>query len=439
MRKVTCFYLSLTFIVYCSGIIFTIYRINDGLISKSLSLTYIIIDAIVSFYIIYRIFFIKKIHIITKVLKILIMIWNISYFFVILALARKYTNDENKSRSFSHTQLIIFLSYELIVILKLYLHIISIMRIELNRENISDSKYANNENYWYEITIEDDYEEEYYGDEKLKEIKKENINLKLDNKRLKEETIKVDNNLIRNKKIEIIIKYLKSRYNINISKDLLYKKLLFEIKDKHGLIIDTKKYEEIIINYIQEKVFKFLECPLSKKLFDDPYITPEGQTFEENKILKVIKKTGKNPITNKNLKSEKLVKNKLILDICEIICKHKSDFNIQHFKEIKQKLISSQTKKLFKNPHVISEGSNKGNTVEENEYFPKFTTYPNLVIKNIIEHNVGIFDDSFLKFDIELGDDYFSRTNSDIIKYNIKNLIDKEIIHESKRELPFKE
>ena len=50
------FYLSLTLFVYCTTAIFTIYRINDGLISKPLSIIYIIIDLMVSIYIIYRFF-----------------------------------------------------------------------------------------------------------------------------------------------------------------------------------------------------------------------------------------------------------------------------------------------------------------------------------------------------------------------------------------------
>ena len=207
-----------------------------------------------------------------------------------------------------------------------------------------------------------------------------------------------------------------------------------EIKDKHGLIIDKKKYEEIILNYFKQNVFRYLKCPLSKELFDNPYITPEGQTFEENRIMEEINKTGLNPITNTNLKSEELIKNKLVLDIVEIISNHEFDFNIQHIKEIKQKLISNLTKKLYENPHVISSGDNKGDTRD----FPKLTKYPNLVIKNIIEHNLDIFDDNFLDFDIQLSEDNISTINTDVIKYNIRNLVDKESKQGAKRELPFK-
>ena len=428
MGKVTCFYLSVTFLVYLSGIIFTINRINDDLISMSLSLTYIIIDAIVLFYIIYRIFNIKKIHHITVFIKCLIMIWNIAYFCVIIGLAVKY-DKTSKVKVLSQAQLRTFLFYELIAMLKLYFHIISLIRNK-NKCCTDNSQNRNDENCWQEIIIKDENEDLYYNERRLEKVKKENRNLETENKRLKEEKIKADDNMIRNKKIEIIIKYINSKYNANFSKDLLYTKLLFEIKNKCGLIIDKNKYEEIIINYIKQNVFKFLKCPLTNKFFDNPYITPDGQTFEEN----IIKKKGKNPITNKKLKTGELIKNKLVLDIIEIINNYEYDFNIQHFKEIKEKLVSKTTKKLYQNPYVISSGDNKGDTVEENEIFPQPTKYPNLVIKNIIENNLELFDDAFLQFDMKLDEDYISK--NDVIKYKTRNNIDSESIHDAKRELP---
>ena len=415
MRGITLFYLSLTLFVYWSNVIFTIYRINDGLISRPLSLSNIIIDSIVSVYIIHRFCNIKKIHRLIIYIKSLIILWNFAYFIVTCYLA--LSHDEKKN-FLSIYELRTLLFYDLIVILKFYLYAISCIRIDNCCSNIYNSYNENNKDCWNKVTIIEVKEEEQRFDDKkrLKEIKKENEYLKLENKRLKEEKIKVDNNNIRNKKIEILIKYIKSEYNINIPKDSLFKKLLLEIKDKCGLIIDTKKYEEIIINYIQQNIFKFLKCPLSHKLFNNPYITPDGQTFDKNEI-------------KDELNPEKLIKNKLVLEIVEIINNHEEDFNIQHFKEIRQKLISNKTKKLYENPYVIHIGSDKGNT-EENKGFNNLIQYPNLVIKNMIEHNLEIFDDNFLKF---------SNITSDVIKYNIRNPVDKQIIHDAKRQLPSNE
>ena len=104
MGKITCFYLLLTFLVYLSGVIFTIIRINDDLISKNLSLTYIIIDSIVLLYIIYRIFYIKKIHFITMFTKYLVMFWNIAYFGVIISIQVNY-NEIRQLKFLSKNQL----------------------------------------------------------------------------------------------------------------------------------------------------------------------------------------------------------------------------------------------------------------------------------------------------------------------------------------------
>ena len=428
MGGVTIFYLSLTLFVYCTTAIFTICRINDGLISKPLSIIYIIIDLMVSIYIIYRFFYIKKMHSVTKCIKYLIMMWNLAYFIVMICLVNSYTENEEKRKFLSQSQLRIFLFYELIATIKFYLHIISFIRTDYCCSNTSNSDNSSKEGCWQEITIKEENEKEqvFNNEKRLKEIKKENNYLKTENQRLIEEKIKIDSNNIRNKKIEILLNYIKSKYSINISKENLIKKLLFEIKDKCGIILDQKKYEEIFIKYVKQNVFEFLKCPLTNKLFDNPYITPDGQTFDKNKIIEEIKKTGINPITDKELKLEKLIKNKLVLDIVEIINNHEDDFNIQHFKEIKQKLISNKTKKLFKNPYIIPYGEYKGITIEANEGFTNLTEYPNLVIKNMIEHNLEIFDDNILKFDIELDDDYISKINSDPIKYNTRNLADKK-------------
>ena len=62
-------------------------------------------------------------------------------------------------------------------------------------------------------------------------------------------------------------------------------------------------------------------------MFSNPYITPDGQTFDKLAIWQQIKKKGVNPITNNKLFQEDLIENKLVLDICEII-KLNSDYFI---------------------------------------------------------------------------------------------------------------
>jgi len=215
MRKVTNVYLLFTFFVYCSEVIFTIYRINDDLISKNLSLACIIINSIVACYMIYRIIYIKKIHCLTMCIKYLIMLWNFAYFAIIISLFRKF-NEEGDKRLLYQKHLRVFLFYELIAILKIYSHILSMIRFswvcicDFCKERNCFSENRNNVDCWQEIINEGENEEGFYEVKRLKELKKENKKLKLENKRLKEEKIKIDNDTIRNKKIEILIKYIKS-------------------------------------------------------------------------------------------------------------------------------------------------------------------------------------------------------------------------------------
>jgi hypothetical protein len=145
-------------------------------------------------------------------------------------------------------------------------------------------------------------------------------------------------------------------------------------------------------------------------MFSNPYITPDGQTFDRLAIINQIKKNGLNPITKNILSQDDLIENKLVLDISEIMKLNYDYFTIQHFQEIKKLLKSKITNKLYEYPCVVYEGSDKGNTKEKYN-FEKFEKYPNLVIKNMIKQNLEIFDDNFLKFDIQLDANFESKAN----------------------------
>ena len=189
-------------------------------------------------------------------------------------------------------------------------------------------------------------------------------------------------------------------------------------------------------------------------MFSNPYITPDGQTFDKLAILKQIKKNGVNPITNNNLTQDDLIENKLVLDICEIIKLNMDYFNIQHFKEIKKLLKSKITKEFYKFPYVISQGNDKGCTKEQYSFVNK-EKYPNLVIMYMIKQNSEIFDDNFLKFDLEIDYENISIKEPNVIKEeeineikeekepimikeeeDQKNNINNEIIYKPKRDLP---
>ena len=210
--------------------------------------------------------------------------------------------------------------------------------------------------------------------------------------------------------MEIIREYIKSNNQIKISSNSLLKKLLIEIKHKcNGLTINQKKYEEIIINYIKQRITSYLLCPITNQLFSDPYITPDGQTFEKETILNQIEKKGVNPINNNRLYSDELIENKLVSDICKLL-KINSDFNLNNFIEIKKLLLDTGTKKLYEFPCVISRGIIKGLTEEKFNY-ENSKRYPNLVIKNLISQNLEIFEDDFLKLDVEQGEQNIPMVN----------------------------
>ena len=224
-------------------------------------------------------------HSVTKCIKYLIMMWNIANFIVMICLVNSFTENEEKRKFLSQSQLRIFLFYELIAIIKFYLHIISFIRTDYCCSNTSNSDNSSKEGCWQEITIKEENEKEqvFNNEKRLKEIKKENNYLKTENQRLIGEKIKIDSNNIRNKKIEILLNYIKSKYSINISKENLIKKLLFEIKDKCGIVIDQKAYEEIFIKYLKQNVFEFLKCPLTNKLLDNP-VEDSLFDFEEESV-----------------------------------------------------------------------------------------------------------------------------------------------------------
>ena len=291
--------------------------------------------------------------------------------------------------------------------------------------------------------------------EELNELKRENSILREENKRLKDDKFKMDNNMIRKKKIEIICQYIKEKYNINISNETLLKKFFLEINNKcDGFIINKNKYEEIVLDYIKQKIFSYLYCPITRQMFSNPYITPDGQTFDKLAILRQIKKNGVNPITNNILNQDDLIENKLVLDICEIIKLNSDYFNIQHFGEIKKLLKSKITKDFYKFPYVISQGNDKGCTKEQYSFLNK-EKYPNLVIMNMIKQNSDIFDDNFLKFDLEIDYENILKIKQNALKNEEpneikeekepimireeeepKNIINNEILYKPKRDLP---
>ena len=61
-----------------------------------------------------------------------------------------------------------------------------------------------------------------------------------------------------------------------------------------------------------------LKCPLTGKLFENPVITPSGNTYEKEAIIEYIHKHGKkDPITKGPLKEDQLTPNKAMKGLVE--------------------------------------------------------------------------------------------------------------------------
>ena len=198
---------------------------------------------------------------------------------------------------------------------------------------------------------------------------------------------------VENKKIEAIIWYMKKKYNRTFAFDSVYQNLLTEVKNKCNININRAKLKEIFLYYIKEKFTECLSCPLTADIFLNPMITPEGQTFDKSYLLKEIQKTGKNPLTRKNLNEAQLIENKLVRDLCEIFRANYDKFSMEDLLEMRNLLINKNTKKFYINPVIIKFGYKKGETEESNN---KNEEYSNKVILNLIEQNKDILSDEFI-------------------------------------------
>ena len=228
----------------------------------------------------------------------------------------------------------------------------------------------------------------------ISSIEKINNLLKKENKKLlKLKKRRVSYN-IEDKKIEVILWYVEKTYNKKFSPDIIYKYFLEEIKNNFSQIIDTNQFEKIFLSYIKEKFEECLKCPITFDIFKNPVITPEGQTYDNYEIIKVLEKQGVNPLSKKELTEEQLINNILVKKLCVIITENKDELTKNNFNKIKKFLINPENKKFYSNPVVIKEGDKKGETEEG---IGLIKEYSNKVILNIIEQNKEILSDEFFE------------------------------------------
>ena len=432
MRRETFIFLILLLLLCIATITLSLVSLTYNIIKKGLLISYIAFDSISAIYIIYRFFHMKTIFYITYIIKHIVFIFNIANIGVIIY-SVFYTNE-----ILPKNKVMIFILYEIIMFMKMYIHITSMIRDD-NTSLSSDNSCILNINYEQRGNYNNDYEinkNRRYMDE----LKEENIKLRkerelLTNKRdyMISKIKEINKAKYKNIKIDIVCNYLKSKYETNVTKDLLYNKLFSKIKGECGLCFDKNKYEEIIIDYIKERISLYFKCPLTHQIFSNPYISPEGQTFDKNAIFKLVQQNGRNPVTKNKLEINELYENKLVLDIAEILNLNYDYFSIKAFEEIKKLLISKETGKYFENP-IVNINTNSQGTTKEGSKIEINAKYQNLIIKNLIEQNREILDDNFLKFDFDISD------NNNIIIHsnNNRNNNNNNINNESSERKEFK-
>ena len=401
MRRSYIIFLTLLLLLCVATIVLSIVSLSYNIINKNLLIAYIVIDSILVIYIIYLFCCKNKNGLIVVGTQYVSFFFNIANIFVIVYAILFYVDE-----ILPKNKVVIFILFEIFFVMKMYIQISSMVR---------------NANH---LGYNDDNDEVYINRSDLDKLTEENMKLRKDRELLDNKKIytiskikDINKAKYKNIKIDIICNYIKSKYETNITKDSLVNKLLSKIKGECGFIFDKNNYEEIIIDYIKERISFYFKCPLTHQIFSNPYISPDGQTFDKIAIFKIVQQSGKNPITKNKLEINELYENKLVLDICEVLNLNYDYFSIKAFEEIKKLLISKETNKYFENPIVNINTNSQGTTKEggKNELDAK---YQNIIIKNLIEQNREILDANFLKFDFDISD------NINII-ININNINNK--------------
>ena len=154
--------------------------------------------------------------------------------------------------------------------------------------------------------------------------------------------------------------------------------------------IDLKDIKKYVIKYIKDKLVENLKCPITQDLFLNPYITPEGQTFDKTKIKQSIKTIHANPLTKTKLNIKELIPNRKVLDLVEFY-KNYSDIFDEKACLVLKSILKKDKDEYYENPVVISSGDKIGTTIE-GDYNMK---YKNLIVKSLIELLGDILDEYF--------------------------------------------
>ena len=244
--------------------------------------------------------------------------------------------------------------------------------------------------------------------------------IKNENEKLKKkiENLEIENDKYKKKeRILFLTKYyILTKYKTQLFTESMLENFIKDINKKFKENIEINNMKKIAIMYIKEKLIENLTCPISQDIFVNPYIAPEGQTFDKIKIYQVIETKGLNPLTNSKIKINQLILNRKVLDLVEFYKDNKDNFN-ENACLILKEILKNNENKYYENPIVLSSGENMGNTVEG---YSDNNNYKNLIVKSLIEQ-LG-----------EILDEYFQNNSNKKIKAKISKVIFQRQISENR-------
>ena len=208
--------------------------------------------------------------------------------------------------------------------------------------------------------------------------------------------------------------YIKDKKATSLNHISSLKNFLNDIVEKYPENVDNndkERIKEISFAYIKEALEEHLTCPLSKKIFTNPYIGPDGKTCELGALLESYKNDLNNKEGNKILDSKQVIKDLKVLRLLELYNKYKDNFGKDACCELKE-ILTSENKNYINqivnekaNENVEEININEGNNINKN--------HENKIIKSLMEKIGKILDllqEDFFK-EVEVPKNKMSRTN----------------------------
>jgi len=97
---------------------------------------------------------------------------------------------------------------------------------------------------------------------------------------------------------------------------------IFKIEEQLKIDLENKNLEESVNQY-QEKVINDIDqdlfcCPLTFEMYKDPYITPNGNTYEHAALIQHLNEVGNfDPLTREYLDENMIIPNRKIRELIE--------------------------------------------------------------------------------------------------------------------------